>query len=388
VRVLHWYSNFLHGGGVANTVLGLALAQARAGAEVRIAAAEKDGETLYGSLSEADELLVTWKPTWQRQLGSMVWRGLPRSLRDEIAAFRPEVVHAHAGYNPDNLWAVRVAAPEAAVMSLQGAFEPGVFEKSKGRSKRVYIRLERRFLYSRLDALHALSPREAELARSSAPAVRTYVLPQGGGPAVVAPPTPRKADGTTLEIVYVGRLDVFTKGLDLLLRALAEVIPEDPDIRVTLVGPDWLGGRPRLEQLAEELGIRHAVTLTGSVTGEEVARRVDAADAVALPSRHEGFSLSATEALVRGKPLVLSRETGHASYPEIAGAAHVLVVAPEVGEIAGALRALRERRDELRAAAEAQQRDLAEFLSWDRVAREHLAAYCELAGRARGGSPG
>lgn len=378
MRVLHWYSNFLHGGGVANTVLGLALAQARAGADVRIAAADEGEPTLYGSLSEADELVLAWKPTWRRQLGSLVWRGLPRSLRADVAAFEPDVVHAHAGYNPDNVWAVRVAEPRVAVMSLQGAFEPGVFAKSKGRSKRAYLRLERRLLYSRLHALHALSPREAELARTSAPGVRTYVLPQGGGPAAAAPAAPPRGDNSTTELVYVGRLDVFTKGLDVLLRALAETLPERPSVRLTLVGPDWLGGRARLEALAEELAIADAVRLTGALPGEEVAGLLDASDAVVLPSRHEGFSLSATEALVRGKPLVLSAETGHASYPEIADAPHVLVVRPEVADIAGAIRTLCERRDELQAAAEKQKSIFAEFLSWDRVAREHLARYAEL----------
>lgn len=379
MRVLHWYSNFLHGGGVSNTVLGLALAQARAGADVRIAAADEGETALYGSLSEADELVLRWTPTWRRQLGSLVWRGLPRSLREEIAAFAPDVVHAHAGYNPDNLWAVRVADPSAAVMSLQGAFEPGVFTKSKRRSKRAYVRLERRFLYSRLDAIHALSPREAELARTSAPGVRSYVLPQGGGPAAAAPATRPERSNPTTELVYVGRLDVYTKGLDLLLRALAQTLPEWPSVRLTLVGPDWLGGRARLEALADELGVTHALTLTGALPGEEVARLLDASDCLALPSRHEGFSLSATEALVRGKPLILSAETGHASYPEIADAPHVLVVRPDAAEIAGAIRLLCERRDELQAAAEERKHVFAEFLSWDRVAVEHLARYEQLA---------
>ena len=52
MRILHWYPNFLGGGGVANAVLGLAIARAERGAEVAIASAEAEGEPLYQAMDE------------------------------------------------------------------------------------------------------------------------------------------------------------------------------------------------------------------------------------------------------------------------------------------------------------------------------------------------
>src|SRR4051794_26409839 len=49
MRVVHWYPNFLAGGGVANSVLALADAQAAAGAETWIAAFAHDAP-IYGPL--------------------------------------------------------------------------------------------------------------------------------------------------------------------------------------------------------------------------------------------------------------------------------------------------------------------------------------------------
>ena len=60
MRVVHWYPNFLAGGGVANSVLALANAQAAAGADTWIASlAHKD--PIYGPLQPDDGVrLATW----------------------------------------------------------------------------------------------------------------------------------------------------------------------------------------------------------------------------------------------------------------------------------------------------------------------------------------
>ncbi|MGH2838701.1 MAG: glycosyltransferase, partial [Thermoleophilaceae bacterium] len=105
MRVVHWYPNFLAGGGVANSVLGLADAQAAAGADVWIVSLAHD-EPLYGRLRPAGGVQVA---TWGTG-HALPWSGLrlhaltPGSAR-ELRALQPDVVHAHAEFNPDNWWA-------------------------------------------------------------------------------------------------------------------------------------------------------------------------------------------------------------------------------------------------------------------------------------------
>jgi glycosyltransferase involved in cell wall biosynthesis len=383
MRIIHWYPNFLGGGGVAGAVAGLAVAQARAGALVRIVAADEDADPLYGRLAETDDLVVAWRPTWRRRIGPLVLRGLPSSLRAEVRSLAPDIIHAHGEFNPDNLWCTRLGAKHV-VLSPHGAFDPVVFAKSRRHLKQAYVAVARPLLYGRLAAFHALSPREDDHIRRVAPRAEVYVAPQGGGPAADAPRTEPRPSNTRTEFVFVGRLDVYTKGLDLLLTALARVVAEGTQAHLTLVGPDWRGGRAEIEDLATKLRLGDAVTLTGSLPGPDVAAHVDRADCSVLPSRHEGFPLSATEALVRGKPLILSRDTGQASYPEVTDEKHVLVVAPDVDELESALRTVCRDREAFSAyAAEAQPR-LASFFSWERAARAHIAAYEKLLARPAG----
>jgi glycosyltransferase involved in cell wall biosynthesis len=374
MRIVHWYPNFLGGGGVATAVAGLALAQRDAGAEVRIAAADEGAVPLYGGLHDAHELLLSWQPTWKRAVGPLVVRGLPRSVRDELRSFAPDIVHIHGEFNPDNLWTRRLA-PAVLVLSPHGAFDPVVFAKSRRRLKRGYVALARRLLYERLAAFHALSPREESHVRGVVPTASPYVVPQGGGPVGDVASLEAHSPDAQTELVFVGRVDVYTKGLDLLLAALARVVARGVAVHLTLVGPDWRGGRQQVEGLVARLGLENAVTLTGELAPPEVAARIDRADCAVLVSRHEGFPLSATEALIRGKPLVLSRETGQASYQEIASAEHVLIVAPEVGEIEHALLRVSDERARLLEQAASARTHLAAFFSWRRAARSHLDNY-------------
>lgn len=384
MRILHWYPNFLGGGGVAGAVLGLALAQARAGGSVRIASADEGGAPLYGGALDGDELVLAWRPTWRRRIGPLVLRGLPRSLRAEIDQFAPDVIHAHGEFNPDNVWAIKLRPGCPVVLGPQGAFDPAVFRKSRARSKRLYARVARRMLYRHLASFHALSPRESEHIRRLAPEIPVYTVPQGGGKAASTPVGPAHGVDATARFVFVGRLDVYTKGLDLLLQALANVTRAgEAPVHVTLIGPDWLGGRAQLAALVAELGLANAVTLAGELSGDEVAGVLDRSDCAIQPSRHEGLSLSATEALVRGKPLIVSTETGHASYPEVANTPSVILVTPDAMEIADGIRRFVAHRDEFIRAARSAGPELADFFSWDRVACVHCDVYDSLLRGAR-----
>ena len=54
-------------------------------------------------------------------------------------------------------------------------------------------------------------------------------------------------------------------------------------------------------------------------------------------SRHEGFSLSATEALVAGKPVIMTDVNGASAFEEITSLGHVRVVPPDVKDLANAM---------------------------------------------------
>jgi glycosyltransferase involved in cell wall biosynthesis len=116
-------------------------------------------------------------------------------------------------------------------------------------------------------------------------------------PAPLSPerPSPR----TARTVVAVGRLS-HEKGYDMLLESWQRVAPRHPDWNLTIygAGPE----ATELHRFADELGISDTVRFPGRTNNVEAAL-YDAA-IFAMPSRAEGFPLSALEAMAMALPTV------------------------------------------------------------------------------------
>lgn len=99
------------------------------------------------------------------------------------------------------------------------------------------------------------------------------------------------------------------KGVDVLLRALSQVVAECPEVRLIQIGgfPD---PRPTedLKQLSRDLGLEDRVVWTGI---KDCVRDILAcADIYCQPSRSEGLPLAVLEAMDSGLPVVATRVGG------------------------------------------------------------------------------
>ena len=92
------------------------------------------------------------------------------------------------------------------------------------------------------------------------------------------------------------------KGHDSLIAAWPAIRSRVPASELWIVG----GGddRPRLERLAEQLGVADAVHFWGRVSDDELQRLYLKAAVFAMPSRQEGFGLVYAEAMLHGLPCV------------------------------------------------------------------------------------
>jgi glycosyltransferase involved in cell wall biosynthesis len=130
----------------------------------------------------------------------------------------------------------------------------------------------------------------------------------------VAPPgvdSRYKAGGVrspTPLVVAVGRL-VPVKRFDVLLRALAKVKVDQPDLRAVIIGEGY--ERPALEALRAELGADDWVGLPGRVAAEELVSWYRRAWVVASSSQREGWGMTLTEAAACGTPAVATAIVGH-----------------------------------------------------------------------------
>lgn len=115
------------------------------------------------------------------------------------------------------------------------------------------------------------------------------------------------SDATGAAILSVGNL-IPSKGHELLLRGLAAVRRNHPDVSCEIIGdgPE----RGPLTRLASELGIADKVCFRGRQSRTRVAQAVRACTVFALPSRYEALGCVYLEAMSAGKPVIACRGQG------------------------------------------------------------------------------
>lgn len=122
-----------------------------------------------------------------------------------------------------------------------------------------------------------------------------------------APSLRGRAGGEAPILGVVSRLEPI-KGMDLVVPAFAEVLKKFPDVRLLVVGDGSL--RATMEQQAAELGCADRITWVGRQPQEELAQWYGQMDIVLMPSRSEGFGLTAIEAMANGCVMVASNVGG------------------------------------------------------------------------------
>lgn len=243
-------------------------------------------------------LLVTWRRAGRSATGLT---RLAKRIRQTVATFRPDVVHAHssvAGVVVRLLYGWR-RPPFRIVYCPHGwAFD----RQSSVLKNRLIERIERGFAPG-ADRIVVISDHERRegLRIGIAPDRITLVL-NGIGDRPSAR-VARWEDGR-VKVLFVGRLDA-QKGFDTLLDAVA---PLQDRIAVRIIGKAVAGPATaprRHNPQIEYLGWRSL---------SEVATEIAAADVVVIPSRWEGFGLVALEAM-RGGCAVIASDVG--GLPEI-----------------------------------------------------------------------
>ena len=122
-----------------------------------------------------------------------------------------------------------------------------------------------------------------------------------------APSLRGRAGGEAPILGVVSRLESI-KGMDLVVPAFAEVLKRFPAVRLLVVGDGSL--RATMELQAVELGCADRITWVGRQPQEELNKWYGQMDIVLMPSRSEGFGLTAIEAMANGCVMVASNVGG------------------------------------------------------------------------------
>lgn len=243
---------------------------------------------------------VTFLPLGRRRKADVwVWARLERYLRRE----RVDVVHAHKFGS--NAWAtliarlagVPVVVAHEHTWSYEGEPVRRLLDReliARGADRFIAVSREDR---RRMTEIEHIDPR------------RTLFIPNGVSAS--APPSGRdvRAElGISSDAPVIGTVCVMRpqKALHVLLRAVAELLPRQPALRVLVAGdgPE----RQRLEQLAGELGVADAVSFLGG--RRDVPDILRALDVGVSSSDFEGSPLAVMEYMGAALPVVATTVGG------------------------------------------------------------------------------
>ncbi|MBP6505931.1 MAG: glycosyltransferase [Opitutaceae bacterium] len=252
------------------------------------------------------------------------------------------IVHSHFQYAG---WAGARAARLAGkpyLIFAHGSLKRDSLRASSGLAKRLYLMLLERANLNQ--ARHIAFNAEEEMADSLF-AHRGLVLPNGIAPADFVT-LPERGEyrrqhpglGDRVLFVFLGRIDIQQKAVDVIVEAFARLAVERPEAMLLLAGPSEGADSAEVRRLVAERGLGDKVRFLGLVTGPEKLALLRDADVFLMPSRYEGLSIALLEAMASGLPVVLSDRAG--LHRQVARYDCGLVVAPEAESVVGAMRAM------------------------------------------------
>jgi glycosyltransferase involved in cell wall biosynthesis len=158
-------------------------------------------------------------------------------------------------------------------------------------------------------------------------------------------------------LLFVGRLET-RKGADVLLDALALLLPDRPTLEAHVIGDDDPAGPPLRARFLERWAGAPWLTRArfwGPLPREALPPHYAAADVVLAPSRYESFGLAAAEAMMFAKPVIAAR-AGAAPEVLLEGETGLLVPLGDAPALAAAAAALLDDPPHARALGEAGRR--------------------------------
>jgi glycosyltransferase involved in cell wall biosynthesis len=239
---------------------------------------------------------------------------LGRELKAALGELKPGCrVHFHGVFIPEFATISRYLRRRriAYGVSPHGGFAPGSLRQN-GLVKRIFIALFDGPMLAHADLVHAVCEGERNDIERMVPGARTITVPNGqdlrflDGFVATAMSSPRPVFG------FSGRLDMTTKGLDLLLEGFAEYKRSGGQ------GVLWVLGegrdRPTLENMVDSLGLADEVLFLGARFKDEKLQALANMDLFVLTSRRDVMPTSCLEAAAMGKPLLVSKETNLGDY--------------------------------------------------------------------------
>jgi glycosyltransferase involved in cell wall biosynthesis len=289
LNIIRYYPRAWRGdGGITNSVRHISRGMTEAGANVRIAVDDHPA-----GHDDPFEWVAVEHSGWRRLRHPV---GLEAHLRDA------DLLVLHSAWVFHNVHAASIARRLGVpyVLEPRGAYDPSILQRRRA-AKRVWWWTLERKLVREAAAIHIFFDSEREHLQSIGYTGPTITAPNG----VSVPETVRWDGGSGGYVLWIGRFDPEHKGLDLLLGAM-RLLPEGERPQLLLRGPDWAGGKQRVVDMVQQMGLSNSVDIGQPVYGQKKWDLISQAAAFVYPSRWEGFGNSTAEAVSVGVPTLVT----------------------------------------------------------------------------------
>lgn len=180
-----------------------------------------------------------------------------------------------------------------------------------------------------------------------------------------------KQFASPVTVGVVSRLESI-KGMDMVVPAFARIHAAFPDVRLLVVGDGSL--RPLLEEQVRRTALVRVVEFAGRQPQHLLQTYYDRIDILLMPSRSEGFGLTALEGMARGCAVVAARTGG---LPEVVGEAGLLHTPGDADDLAAQIESLLSGRERLLACSKAGREQASRF-SAEAYSRQIADLYAQL----------
>ena len=362
-------------GGPSEMVFGICRHLDRRGHQTTILTSDADGSgTLpvrYGETVEFRGVSTRFFPRrWSESF--KIAPGMATWLREHIGEF--DIVHLHAVFSWSTMVGGKICLQRNVpyVVRPLGSLDPWSLSQRRW-LKRILMEVGVRHILHHATAIHYTSELERQAAESSLGLKKGRVIAN----AVTMPDEtrspPLQADSAFDKyLLYLGRLHP-KKKLEWVISSFAEVA--ETSFHLVIAGDGDAGYRESLQRLAEGCGAANRIHFEGWVSGDRKETLLQGCEAFLLVSENENFGISAVEAMVRGRPVVVNE--GVNLYPEIRRHGAGWVVASRKTALTSTLAEVIRNRDE-RVVRGQKARNLAERLyGWNVVTDALEALYLD-----------
>ncbi|MFV1951251.1 MAG: glycosyltransferase [Nitrospinota bacterium] len=313
---------------------------------------------------------------------------LSRQFKRDIeeGRIKLDIGHLHSVFKPE-LWAAgrflrRLGVPY--VITPHGGLSPWVINRSRLK-KAIFNYLFQIPLYNAAAKIHILVEKEVSDLRRLGIRSPTFMI--GHGFDLTELPERLNRDWfiskgpmvqNSFKLIFLGRLDPFHKGLDLLIKGFSIAISRLKDIPMSLVliGAPFKNNQKVISSLVKECKVDQRVFFTGPIYGADKYHALASADIYVQTSRWEGMPLTLIEALACSTPCIITTATNTAELILRCGAGFVTGPTPE--DIAAKIIQAVEQREGLHEMGKNGRRLVEQEFDWARTAEVICNNYLEI----------